>query len=127
MQIGEKTKMRIWDLPVNILCNQHLLGEHRELHAIWTYLTTDKGGSYRKHPETLRWVGKELALAKRHSDEVREMMKRGFAHNSSLPLFVSNGTSSEIQDKLVNTFAEQVQNIKSKHCNCNLKKLNRIL
>ena len=118
--------MRIWDLPVQILCDQHLLGEHRELHAIWTYLTTDKGGSYRKHPETLRWVGKELALAKRHSEEVREMMKRGFDHHSSLPLFVSNDKSSEDQNNYVNTLTEQIQNIKSKHCKCNLKLLKQI-
>jgi len=31
--------MRIWDLPVKDLCKNHLLGEHRELHAIWSILT----------------------------------------------------------------------------------------
>lgn len=27
--------MRIWDLSPKRLCRNHLLGEHRELHAIW--------------------------------------------------------------------------------------------
>ena len=42
--------MRIWDVPPECLCRQHLLGEHRELHAIWTILTTGKTG-YTRHPE----------------------------------------------------------------------------
>jgi len=28
--------MRIWDIPPKRLCRSHLLGEHRELHAIWS-------------------------------------------------------------------------------------------
>lgn len=47
--------MRIWDIPCSKLCDRHLLGEHRELHCIWTCLTTPKGSNYKKHPETLRW------------------------------------------------------------------------
>src|SRR6516225_12082778 len=58
-------KMRIWDVDPALLCRQHLLGEHRELHAVWTILTTDSAG-YRRHPETLRWEGRLGALARRH-------------------------------------------------------------
>ena len=36
--------MRIWDLKPEILCDKHLLGEHRELHAIWSVLTLNKTG-----------------------------------------------------------------------------------
>jgi hypothetical protein len=46
--------MRIWDIPPRALCRQHLLGEHRELHAVWAVLTQGKSG-YSRHPETLRW------------------------------------------------------------------------
>ena len=36
--------MRIWDIAAHKLCRNHLLGEHRELHAIWSILTTGKKG-----------------------------------------------------------------------------------
>lgn len=45
--------MRIWDISPGKLCKNHLLGEHRELHAIWTVITENKKG-YSKHPETIR-------------------------------------------------------------------------
>jgi len=41
--------MRIWDIPPRKLCRNHLLGEHRELHAIWSILIRSKKG-YLKHP-----------------------------------------------------------------------------
>lgn len=131
--VSSNTNMRIWDLPVQILCDQHLLGEHRELHAIWTYLTTDKGGSYRKHPETLRWVSHLPALIERHNQEVIEIHRRGFEHHSPLQkaidqmlLLNSVGEGRIIQPRSINTLTEQVQNIKAKGCKCNLKALKQI-
>ena len=52
-------------------CRAHLLGEHRELHAIWSVLTGDKAG-YRKHPETLRWENRLAALYARHTALVED-------------------------------------------------------
>jgi hypothetical protein len=43
--------MRIWDISPKRLCRNHLLGEHRELHAVWSVLTKGKKG-YARHPET---------------------------------------------------------------------------
>jgi hypothetical protein len=57
--------MRVWDIEAELLCNSHLLGEHREIHAIWAILIENKKG-YSHHPETLRWKGKLLALYNRH-------------------------------------------------------------
>ena len=57
--------MRIWDLPPSLLCRQHLLGEHRELHGLWRILTENRQG-YAHHPETRRWRGKLAALYQRH-------------------------------------------------------------
>ena len=34
--------MRIWDISPNKLCDKHLLGEHRELHAIWVIIDSDE-------------------------------------------------------------------------------------
>ena len=75
--------MRIWDLPVSVLCNKHLLAEHHELHTIWSVLTNNLKG-YSKHPEVQRWNGHLYALARRHLDEVVEMARRGYEHNSPL-------------------------------------------
>lgn len=107
--------MRIWDLEPSILCRQHLLGEHRELHALWTILTENRSG-YMAHPETKRWIGKLPALYKRHEDLVEEMKKRGYTHNT--PLDSSGVIGSEIQDIFVHTPAEQLEIIRLKRCDC---------
>ncbi len=70
--------MRVWDIEADILCNNHLLGEHREIHAIWMILTENKKG-YSHHPETLRWKGKRLALYNRHETIVAEMINAALA------------------------------------------------
>ncbi len=107
--------MRIWDVSVEDLCRVHLLGEHRELHAIWTILTTGKKG-YINHPETKRWIGKMPALFKRHEDEVLEMEKRGYKHSSPLDKSFSVGESD--QDDFINTISEQKILLKKKPCEC---------
>ena len=75
--------MRIWDISPSRLCRNHLLGEHRELHAVWNVLTKKKKG-YSHHPETLRWKGKLKALYARHERLVKEMKRRGYNHVSPL-------------------------------------------
>ncbi len=109
--------MRIWDIKPSKLCRAHLLGEHRELHAIWSILTKDKKG-YSNHPETKRWKGKLLALYKRHDELVREMKKRGYNHNSDLEKSLARGGS--IQRKYVNSYKEQIEILKGKKCSCNV-------
>lgn len=109
--------MRIWDIPPHQLCRKHLLGEHRELHAIWTILTTDKKG-YRKHPETKRWEGKLAALYNRHEEEVKEMKKRNYAHHSLLDKNLAVGKTT--QDEMVNTIEEQKILLKNKNCDCHI-------
>ena len=107
--------MRIWDLPPANLCRVHLLGEHRELHAIWTVLTQDKTG-YAKHPETLRWRGKLAALYARHQELVLEMEARGYRHAS--PLDEDLATGSAVQDTYVDVPARQVELLRAKNCPC---------
>ena len=110
--------MRIWDLETKFLCNQHLLGEHRELHAIWSILTKNKKG-YSKHPETLRWRGKLKALFNRHKAEVKEMKNRGFKHFSDLNFKLASGSS--IQKNFLNSAEEQKKILKNKFCRCLLQ------
>ena len=109
--------MRIWDIHPSKLCMQHLLGEHRELHAIWSILQNNKKG-YSKHPETLRWAGKTKALYERHEKLVKEMLKRGYCHCSPLDKKKARGLCK--QDKLINTRNEQLQILKDKNCDCPL-------
>lgn len=77
--------MRIWHpIPPICLDDKRLLGEHRELHAIWSVLKNDKRG-YRNHPETRRWSEHRYMLAMRHDILVKEMERRGWNHKSSIP------------------------------------------
>lgn len=110
--------MRIWDLSPSILCRQHLLGEHLELHSIWTVITQGKKG-YSKHPETIRWVGKLKALYSRHEKLVKEMHSRGYNHNSELDKNLAIGDSK--QKEYVNSPKEQIEILRTKACECKLK------
>jgi len=107
--------MRVWDVPVEDLCAKHLLGEHRELHAIWTILTDGRRG-YLNHPETKRWVGRLKALYRRHDQEVAEMQRRGYVHKS--PLDKKKGSGRSVQDSFVNSIDEQKILLKNKECDC---------
>lgn len=107
--------MRIWDLPPDRLCRKHLLGEHRELHAIWSILTKDKKG-YAHHPETRRWKGKLHALASRHQNLVQEMTRRGYKHRS--PLDGRLATGEKQQTEFVDPPEKQKQILRNKKCGC---------
>lgn len=107
--------MRIWDLPPERLCRQHLLGEHRELHALWTILTAGKAG-YARHPETLRWRGKLAALYARHEAQVAEMQRRGFRHGSPLDPLLATGEA--VQDEYVDPVERQEELLRAKGCDC---------
>jgi len=107
--------MRIWDIPVEKLCRQHLLGEHRELHAMWVVITQNKKG-YSKHPETLRWIGKLNAMYLRHEEQVIEMTDRGYNHQS--PLDKKNAMGKSKQDVFLDTPSIQIKILKQKRCKC---------
>jgi hypothetical protein len=112
--------MRIWDISPKMLCNQHLLGEHRELHAIWSILKYNKSG-YSKHPETKRWKGKLNALYLRHESLVNEMETRKFNHHS--PLDKKNAKGKSVQNEYVDSINKQIKILKSKKCECNIKNM----
>jgi hypothetical protein len=109
--------MRIWDVLPEELCRLHLLGEHRELHAIWAILTEDKD-AYRHHPETKRWERKLAALHIRHGQLVDEMARRGYVHRSDLDASLAVGMA--VQTELVDPVEVQRRRLTSKPCNCYL-------
>jgi len=104
--------MRIWDINPKHLCRNHLLGEHRELHAIWSIITNNKKG-YSQHPETKRWKGKLKALYFRHEDLVKEMERRSYNHKTPLNKIIA--MSKEKQDEFLQSAKEQ-KNLLAKRC-----------
>jgi len=108
-------EMRIWDIPTEKLCRQHLLGEHRELHALWVILTQGRRG-FAHHPETLRWRGKLRALYWRHEELAAEMGRRGYGHATPLPREEATGLAR--QDEYKDTPAEQIKILQGKGCGC---------
>jgi hypothetical protein len=67
-------------VPPSLLCRQHLLGEHRELHALV--------GIIRKGTRLNGYVNKQLidtaAIPDRHTAIAAEIATRGYNHNSPL-------------------------------------------
>jgi hypothetical protein len=107
--------VRIWDLEARLLCDRHLLGEHRELHAIWSILTTG-GTGYAQHPETRRWRGRLAALYARHDEQVAEMDRRGFRHASPLDPGLATGAAE--QTELVDPVEVQHARLAERGCSC---------
>jgi len=105
----------IWDVDVRSLCDRHLLGEHRELHAIWTVHTEGKRG-YARRPETLRWRGRLAALYARHEAQFAEMARRGFRHAS--PLDRAHATGETTQTEFVDSLDVQVDRLAQLGCGC---------
>jgi len=109
--------MRIWDLDPSVLCRQHLLGEHRELHGLWNILKDGKKG-YSQHPETKRWVNKIPALWIRHRALVEEMKKRGYDHKSPIEWVGDHPLGQDVQDRFVHSIDEQIEILRTKGCDC---------
>ena len=109
--------MRVWDVSPKVLCGNHLLGEHREFHAMWSVIANNKKG-YSLHPETIRWKGKLLALYNRHDQLVHEMTRHGYSHKT--PLDKRSATGSFTQDIFINTLSEQKQILRDKKCPCKI-------
>jgi hypothetical protein len=112
--------MRIWDIDPRLLCRNHLLGEHSELHAIWNILTRGKKG-YAAHPETKRWQGKLKALFIVHEEIVQEMRARGYDHRSPLDETLARG--DRVQTAFVDPPARQREILRQKGCNCDMRAL----
>lgn len=105
--------MRIWDVAPQLLCRSHLLGEHRESHAVFAVISGSKRG-YGDHPETKRWVGKLPALARRHALVADEMERRGYRHASPM----RSRAGSLIQRARLLSIGEQIARLSEKPCTC---------
>ncbi len=82
--------MRVWDIHPGYLSRQNLLGQHAEIHALYSVISGEKDG-YANHPETRRWQGRLERLRRVHDLTVLEMDLRGFKHRSPcVPLVMKN-------------------------------------
>jgi len=70
----------MWNINPKILCRQHLLGEHNELHSFL--------GCIKKGTSLKGYIEKGLVeihnIKKRHDELSEEMIRRGYKHNSDL-------------------------------------------
>lgn len=108
--------MRVWEIPPEFLCRNHLLGEHREIHRIFNVIVNGKKG-YSQHPETKRWRSKLRALGRRHSRIALEMHSRKYNHRSPLPYI----DDWPIQSTFINTPEEQIAILREKGCDCRVQ------
>lgn len=72
--------MRMWNVPPEVLCDQHLLGEHVEMHMFAGAL--EKGLVLRGYVEG--GLVELDRIAARHRELAREMRRRGMRHRSAL-------------------------------------------
>jgi len=70
--------MRMWMVDPKLLCRQHLLGEHNEIHK-------HKHNFEKKHSINKRIENGQIepsSMKTRHDELVAEMLNRGYNHNS---------------------------------------------
>lgn len=71
--------MRMWGTPLNVMCNAHMLGEHRELHMFVGALKACCEGRMRIHGHLAAGllITTPEYIVQRHDDIVIEMRRRG--------------------------------------------------
>jgi hypothetical protein len=72
--------MRMWMVDPRIMCRQHLLGEHAEIHMFIG--TISRGDSVKGYLE--KGLLEIHSLCSRHDELVREMKRRNYRHDSAM-------------------------------------------
>lgn len=72
--------MRMWLVDPKIMCRQHLLGEHLELHMFANAINNNKNidGFIKNN------LVEPRSIFKRHKELMEEMLRRRYKHNSGL-------------------------------------------
>ncbi len=73
--------MRVYDLPVKLLCNKHLQEQHDAIHIVRNAITNCEDS-----PETKRWKDNLWALGILHMRVVNEMIDRQMPHYDSIQM-----------------------------------------
>ena len=86
--------MRMWGVDPLLMCDQHLLGEHVEMHMFV--------GTIQKGTSMAGYLANGLVVVsmipQRHKQLAAEMERRGMRHKSPLPSFEWNGPDGHIDD-----------------------------
>lgn len=81
--------MRMWNVEPKIMCRQHLLGEHLEMHMF--------AGTLRKGKPIDGWAKRGQCIStqikQRHDELMEEMVRRGYNHKSPMDV---NPTDIEV-------------------------------
>jgi len=102
-----RSKLRVWDVPVERLCRQHLLGQHNEIHAMFSVITKGTKG-WSNHPETKRWKGKLKALYLKHNETAEESVVEGDVNGSIVEDVVSNDSQDDVvQEDVIDEVVEE--------------------
>lgn len=97
--------MRMWNVPPEVMCRQHLLGEHLETHMFLG--TLNKGISLQGYIDKgLIEVGN---IIPRHNVLVEEMEKRGYNHKSPMPTYLSMPSKYFVNSGYVDTNANLIE------------------
>lgn len=78
---------RMWCVDPQVLCRNHLLGEHKELHQIVGIMNSHPHGDAIVEGHAEKDQVDTSLIEKRHMELVDEMVSRGINHNSELPTF----------------------------------------
>lgn len=97
--------MRMWMINPKLLCDQHLRGEHGELHKHRTSFVRKHRITNRVRPEDVQI--EPLSMATRHDEVAAEMVRRGMNHNSPYTM----PDLSYLSDKHVNATVNPQANI----------------
>ncbi|MDP1695650.1 MAG: pyrimidine dimer DNA glycosylase/endonuclease V [archaeon] len=102
--------MRMWNIPPQMLCTKHLLGEHVEMHMFV--------GTINKKKSIKEYLDNELVdtshIRKRHYELVSEMKRREFNHQSPLPKFEIKKSGSIDIKKNIKELARRCKECKKK-------------
>ncbi len=71
----------MWNVPIKLMCRQHLLGEHLEMHML---LNTIKHTTRSLRGFIMNGFVKVHHIIHRHNELVNEMTRRGYNHKSPM-------------------------------------------
>lgn len=102
--------MRMWNVPVENLCRQHLLGEHQETHSFV--------GCIKKGTSLAGYVEKGLVevhnIIKRHNLLAEEMVRRGYRHLSPLQEFTCQEIGCVNVEQNINELRRRCKNCRER-------------
>jgi len=100
--------MRMWNVPTEYMCRQHLLGEHLELHMFVSTINMKKS----VEGYMTKGLLEPEKIDKRHDELVQEMEKRNYKHKSPLKKI-----TYDLKGGLVNT-CENIEELKRRCPKC---------